>query len=92
MYLKLKFKISGNCPPGLHIRALPVFADPTSRCHAVKRLQDDTGFSLNIVFFTEFLKIFRTLFSLGVSVRTHTRQVENQRCSRTGRVQKNHNI
>ena len=30
-----------------------------------------------------------SLFFLGVSVCTHTRQVENQRCSRTGRVQKN---
>ena len=39
--------------------------------------------------FSEFLKIFRTLFSLGVSVCTNTRQVEIQRCSRTGRVQKN---
>ena len=37
-------------------------------------------------------KIFLTLFSLSVSVCTHTRQVENQRCSRTDRVQKNHNI
>ena len=33
-----------------------------------------------------------SLFSLGVSVCTHTRQVEHQRCSSTGRVQKNHNI
>ena len=32
------------------------------------------------------------MFSLGVSVCTHTRQVEHQRCSRTGRVQKNHKI
>ena len=30
--------------------------------------------------------------SPGVSVRKHTRQVEHQHCSRTGRVQKNHNI
>ena len=51
-----------------------------------------TGCSLNIVFFSDFIKIFRTLFSLGISVCTHTRQVENQRCSRTGRVQKNHKI
>ena len=29
-----------------------------------------------------------SLFSLGVSVCTHTRQIEHQRCSRTGRVQK----
>ena len=29
-----------------------------------------------------------SLFSLGVSVCTHTRQEENQCCSRTGRVQK----
>ena len=33
-----------------------------------------------------------SLFSLGVSVCTHTRQVEHQRCRRTGRVQKNHKI
>ena len=32
------------------------------------------------------------MFSFGVSVCTQTRQVEYQRCSRTGRVQKNHNI
>ena len=32
------------------------------------------------------------LFFLGVSMCTHTRQVENQRCSRTGRVQKNPNF
>ena len=49
-----------------------------------------TGCSLNIVFFSEDFKIFLTLFSLSVSVFTHTRQVETQRCSRTGRVQKNH--
>ena len=42
--------------------------------------------------FYEFLKIFRTLFSLCVSVYTHTRQVEHQRCNRADRVQKNHNI
>ena len=45
-----------------------------------------TGCSLNIVFFSEFFEKFRTLFSFGVSVCTHTRQVKNQRCSRTGRV------
>ena len=33
-----------------------------------------------------------SLFSLSVSVCTHTRQVEHQRSSRTGRVQKNHRI
>ena len=51
-----------------------------------------TGCSLNIVFFRRFFNIPDSgfsLFSLGVSVCTHTRQVENQRCSRTGRVQKN---
>ena len=51
-----------------------------------------TGCSLNIVFFSEFFKIFRTLSSLGVSLCTQSRQVENQRCCRTGRVQKNHKI
>ena len=48
-----------------------------------------TGCSLNIVFFRRFYYIFRTLFSLDVSACTHTRQVEHQRCSRTGRVKKN---
>ena len=33
-----------------------------------------------------------SVFPLGVSVCTHTRQVEHQRCSRTGRVQKTHHI
>ena len=42
--------------------------------------------------FSELSKIFWTLFSLGVSVCTHNRQVKNQRYRRTGRVQKNHNI
>ena len=41
------------------------------------------------MFFSEDFKIFLTLFPLGVSVCTHTRQVENLRCSRTDRVQKN---
>ena len=47
---------------------------------------------LNIVFFRRFQYIFRTPFSLDISVCTHARQVEHQRCSRTGRVQKNHKI
>ena len=51
-----------------------------------------TGCSLNIVFFRRFYYIFRTLLSLVVSVCTHARQVEHQRCSRTGRVQKIHKI
>ena len=34
----------------------------------------------------------RSLFSLGVNVCTHIRQVEHQRCSRTGRVKKNDTI
>ena len=51
-----------------------------------------TGCSSNIVFFSEDFKIFRTLFSLGISVCTHTRQVENQRWSRTERVKKNHKM
>ena len=54
-----------------------------------------TGCVLNIVFFFENLKIFRTLAFLcfpPVSVCVHTRQVENQRCSRTCRVKKNHKI
>ena len=33
-----------------------------------------------------------SLFSLCVSVCTPTRQVKHQRCSRTGRVQKNHKV
>ena len=54
-----------------------------------------TGCSLNIVFFSKILKysgLCFSLFSLAVSVCTHTRQVEHQCCSRTGRVQKNHQI
>ena len=46
-----------------------------------------------------FFRIYRnipdsglSLFSLGVSLCTHTSQVENQRWCRTDRVQKNHNI
>ena len=39
---------------------------------------------VHIVFFPKILKYF------GVSVCTHIRQVEHQRCSRTGRVQENH--
>ena len=42
--------------------------------------------------FSKDFRIFRTLFSLDVSVCTHTRQAKHQRCSRTGRVKKNHNI
>ena len=51
-----------------------------------------TGCSLNIVFFRFFKNISNSglsLFSLGVSVCTHTRQVEHQSCSRTGRVKNN---
>ena len=55
-----------------------------------------TGCSLNIVFFSKILKYIPdsvlSRFPLGVSVCTHIRQVEHQRCTRTGRVQKNHKI
>ena len=48
------------------------------------------------MFFTRILKYSGlwpfSVFSLGVSVCTHTRQVEHPRCSRTGRVQKIHKI
>ena len=48
------------------------------------------------MFFAEDFKIYRTLALLysigGVSVCKHNRQVENQRCSRIGRVQKNFKI
>ena len=51
------------------------------------------GVHLILCFFWRFSSITDlSLFSLGVSVCTHTRQVEHQRCSRTGRVKKNHNI
>ena len=73
-------------------------SQPTTRnmsCFNV--LVGSTGYSLNIVFF--FLENFYNIpdsgfsvFSLGVSVCKHTRQVENQRFSRTSRVQKYHNI
>ena len=42
--------------------------------------------------FSEDFKIFLTLFPLGVSVCTRTRQVENLRCSRTDNIQKNQKI
>ena len=48
------------------------------------------------MFFPEDFKIFPnsglSMFSLGVSVCTHTRQVEHQQCSRNGRVQNYHKI
>ena len=42
--------------------------------------------------FSKILIYFRTLFSRYVSVCTHSRQVEHQRCSRTCWVQKNQKI
>ena len=48
-----------------------------------------TGCSLNIVFFPKILNVSDyglSLFSLGICVCTHIRQVEHQRCSRTSRV------
>ena len=67
-------------------------------CH-VLYLCIDTGCSLIIVFIPENVVIFlisanaaATLVFYLPGVCTHTRQVEHQRCSRTGRVQKNHNI
>ena len=52
-----------------------------------------TGCSLNIMFFSKILK-YSELFPFSVFPRCQcvntTRQVEHQRCSRTGRVQKNH--
>ena len=49
-----------------------------------------TGCLLNIVFFSRRFSNIPdsglSLFSLGVSVCTHTKQVEHQRCRRTGRV------
>ena len=57
--------------------------------------QVDTGCSLDIVFFLKILKysgLWPSAVSLCVSVCTHTRRLEHQRCSRTGRVQKNHKI
>ena len=57
----------------------------------VRRSSSYRVFIKYCVFFEDF-KIFRILFFSVVSVCTHTRQVENQRCCRTGRVQKNHKI
>ena len=48
-------------------------------------------FETNISLYRVFIKYCLSLLSLGVSVRTHTRHVKHQRCSRTGRVQKNQN-
>ena len=50
---------------------------------------------LNIVFFQKILdysELWSFSVSLGVSVCTHTMQLEHQRGSRTDRVQKNHKI
>ena len=54
-----------------------------------------TGCSSNIVFFSKDFRIFRTLVFLcfpSVSVCVHTHRSNPSACSRTGRVQKNHNI
>ena len=51
-------------------------------------------FIIYCVFF-RILKIFRTLAFLcfpSASVCVYTRQVEHHRCSKTGRVQKNHKV
>ena len=78
-------------PPGpaeLVLRGRRTAASPGCTPPLHLNTQIDTGCSLNIVIFFKYFKIFRTLFSPGVSVCTHTRQVEHQRRSRTGRVQK----
>ena len=66
-------------------------AEAVSR-QSPRLLTSTTGCSLNIVFFSEDFKNIPnsdlSLFSLLVSVCTHTRQ----RCSITDRVQKNNNI
>ena len=49
-----------------------------------------TGCSINIVSFPKILK-YSGLWPFSVFPR-HIRQVEHQCCSRTGRIQKNHNI
>ena len=54
-----------------------------------------TGCSLNIVFFSKNLKYIpdSDLYPFpALCTQTTKRQVEHQRCSRTGRVQKDHNI
>ena len=58
-------------------------------------IQRGKGCSLNIVFFSKILRYIPdsgfSWFPLGVSVCTQW-QVKHQHCSRTGIVQKNHNI
>ena len=65
------------------------------RQYLVRQVLQLQGLHQILCFFRRFKNIPNSglsLFSLGVSVCTHTRQVENQRCSRTGRVHKNHKI
>ena len=59
-----------------------------------EKLLEGTGCSLNSVFFEDF-KIHSGLWPFSVSPRCQLCtqwQIKHQRCSRTGRVKKNHNI
>ena len=66
------------------------------KCETVFFLNVIPGVFINIVFFRKFENVFRTLASLGVYTGLQDLptklQVEHQRCSRTGRAMKNHNI
>jgi len=84
---------------GQHVNKLSLCLVFSAHCsqsssHIISLLSS-TGCSLICVYSKKYFNIpdsGLSLFSLGVSVCTHTRQLEHQRCSRNGRVQKNHNI
>ena len=84
LYLSFFFTFILLFQTSQYVSVAAIFLFSTTRC------------SLNIVFFSKILKYSGlSPFSVSpcVSVCTHTRQVEpHQRCSRTGRVQKNHKI
>ena len=74
----------------------PVFFGNKDNNNLKRSKNYNTGCSLIVVFYFRRFKNIPdsglSLFSLSVSVCTHTMQVELKRCSRTGRVQKNHKI
>ena len=93
LWLRLRLRpsaISGSSAETLLLCMYSVFHNPLIHTYSANL---HTGCSLNIVFFSKILKYSGfcfSLFSLVVSV--CTRQVEHQRCSNTGRVQKNSKI
>ena len=94
-YLQIKNQFS---PSTLH--PSPTFLDMTVTTCAHQGCPSSgslvKGCSLNIVFFFKRQQNISnsglSVYFLGVRVCTHIRQVEHQRCSRTGRFQKIHKI